>query len=80
MMEDGRRVWRDMEEFDTLDGVHANWPAEFFATIVRAYLANTGNRGACVGDVMSRILSARGLLEFAEPLMKNKASGVHNTY
>jgi len=34
VMEDGRRVWRDMEEFDTSgDGVHANWPDRFFAKI-----------------------------------------------
>jgi aminoglycoside 3-N-acetyltransferase len=80
VMEDGRRVWRDMEEFDTSDGVHANWPEDFFAAIVDAYLAETGNRGGCVGEAMSHILDARGLLEFAAPLMKKRASGFHNTY
>jgi aminoglycoside 3-N-acetyltransferase len=78
--EDGRRVWREMEEFDTADGVHANWPENFFATIVDSYLTETGNRGWCVGDAMSQILSARGLLEFAAPLMKKRASGTNNTY
>jgi aminoglycoside 3-N-acetyltransferase len=74
MMEDDRRVWRNMEEFDTSDGVHVNWPDDLFATIVDTYLTKTGNRGGCVGDAMSHILSARSLLEFAEPLMKKMAS------
>jgi aminoglycoside 3-N-acetyltransferase len=71
VQEDGRRVWRDMEEFDTSgDGVHANWPDLFFAKIVDAYLAATGNQGGRVGDAMSHILRARGLLDFASPLME----------
>ena len=32
VMENGCRVWRAMEEFDTSDdGAHANWPDRFFA-------------------------------------------------
>jgi aminoglycoside 3-N-acetyltransferase len=71
VQEDGRRVWRDMEEFDTSgDGVHANWPGRFFAKIMDAYLAETGNQGGRVGDAMSYILRARGLLDFALPVME----------
>jgi len=68
--EDGRRVWRAMEEFDTADGAHANWPDGFFARIVDSFLAHTANQGGRVGDARSYILSARGLLEFASPVMK----------
>lgn len=71
LQEDGHRVWRDMEEFDTSgDGVHSNWPERFFAKIVDAYLTATGNLGGRVGKAMSYILRARGLLEFASPLME----------
>lgn len=71
VMEDYRRVWRDMEEFDTSgDGVHANWPDRFFAKIVDSLLAKTGNKGARVGEAMSYIFSARELFDFALPLMK----------
>jgi aminoglycoside 3-N-acetyltransferase len=71
VQEVGRRMWRDMEEFDTSgDGVHANWPDRFFAKIVDAYLTTTGNQGGRVGDAMSYVLRARGLLEFASPLME----------
>jgi aminoglycoside 3-N-acetyltransferase len=71
LQEDGHRVWREMEEFDTSgDGVHTNWPDRFFAKIVDAYLIATGNLGGRVGKAMSYILRARGLLDFASPLME----------
>jgi aminoglycoside 3-N-acetyltransferase len=71
VQKDGSRVWRDMEEFDTSgDGVHANWPDRFFAKIVDAYLTATGNQGGRVGNAMFYILRARGLLDFASPLME----------
>ena len=73
--QDSRLVWRDMEEFDTSgEGVHANWPDRFFARIVDTYLSKTGNEGGRVGEAMSYILSARGLLDFALPLMEAVAA------
>ena len=61
VVEDGRRVWREMEEFDTSDaGAHANWPDRFFARIVDTYLAQTGNRGGRVGDAECFLLDAAG--------------------
>jgi aminoglycoside 3-N-acetyltransferase len=75
VMEDGRGVWRDMEELDTSgDGVHANWPERFFAKIVDSYLAKSGNKGGRVGDAMAYILPAGELLDFALPLMKAVAA------
>ena len=72
--EGGRRVWKDMEEFDTSgDGVHPNWPDRFFARLVDAYLAASGNRGGLVGRAPSHLLSARGLLDFARPIMERTA-------
>jgi aminoglycoside 3-N-acetyltransferase len=71
VMEDGRWVWRAMEEFDTSGiGVHPNWPDRFFAKIVDSYLAQSGNNGAMVGNAASYILSARELFSFALPIMK----------
>ena len=73
--EDGKRVWRDMEEFDTADaGAHANWPPRFFARLVDAYLANTDNRGGVVGNARSVLLDSRGLLEFSLKVMKGVAA------
>lgn len=69
--EDGKRVWREMEEFDTADaGAHANWPSRFFARLTDTYLAKTSNQGGLVGNAKSVLLDARRLLDFALPVMK----------
>jgi len=73
--ENGVRVWRDMEEYDTsAAGAHANWPDRFFARIVDSYLAASGNRGGRVGDAPSFLFAARGLLALATPLMERVAA------
>lgn len=72
--ENGNRVWRDMEEFDTAERAHANWPDRFFARLVDSYLAQTKNDGGRVGNARSFLLDARGLLEFALPTMKAVAA------
>ena len=73
--ENGARVWRDMEEFDTSgDGVHANWPDRFFARITDSYLPASSNRGGKVGDAQSYLFGARGLLDFALPVMTRVAA------
>jgi len=75
VLENGQRVWRAMEEFDTSgDGAHANWPDRFFARIVDGLLAKTGNKGGRVGDATTYILSARELFDFALPIMKAVAA------
>jgi aminoglycoside 3-N-acetyltransferase len=66
----GRRAWRDMEEFDTADaGAHPNWPPRFFARLVDTHLAQTQNAGGRVGAADCHILQARALLDFALPMM-----------
>lgn len=65
VMENGCRLWRAMEEFDTSgDGVHANWPDRFFAKIIDSFLTRTRNNGVRVGNAMTYVLSARKLLDF----------------
>jgi aminoglycoside 3-N-acetyltransferase len=72
--EGGRRVWRDMEEFDTSDqGAHPSWPTRFFAEIVDGYLAATGNSGSRVGNAESYLMDARGLLAYALDAMRAMA-------
>lgn len=72
--EDGVRVWRDMEEFDTSRGAHANWPDRFFARIVDSYLEASGNDGGLVGDARCHVFPARELLAFALPAMERVAA------
>jgi aminoglycoside 3-N-acetyltransferase len=71
VVENGRRVWREMEEFDTSDkGAHPNWPDRFFARLVDTYLARMNCRGGLVGDAQCFLLDSRGLLEFASSVMQ----------
>jgi aminoglycoside 3-N-acetyltransferase len=73
--ENGIRVWRDMEEFNTAgDGMHANWPDRFFARLVDGYLAAANNAGGRVGDAWCQLLPARGLLDFALSAMQQVAA------
>jgi aminoglycoside 3-N-acetyltransferase len=71
----GVRVWRDMEEFDTADaGAHPHWPARFFARIADTYLDRTMNRGGHVGSAESFLFDARGLLALALTVMTEVAA------
>jgi aminoglycoside 3-N-acetyltransferase len=75
--EGGTRVWRDMEEFDTSDGAHPNWPARFFGRLVDTHLAETGNHGGRVGDAHCFLIDAHELLAFALPVMQAVAADPH---
>jgi aminoglycoside 3-N-acetyltransferase len=75
VLEGGRRVWREMEEFNTADpGVHPNWPERFFGKLIDSYLGRSQNHGGRVGDASAHLLSARGLMDFALPVMQAVAA------
>jgi len=74
ILEEGRRVWREMEEIDTSSvGAHPSWPDRFFAEIVDAHLEATANRGGRIGNAASWLLNARALLGFALERMRATA-------
>ena len=75
VLEEGRRIWREMEEIDTSAGAHPSWSERFFAEIVDAHLADTANRGGNVGNATSYLLNARALLGFALERMRATAGG-----
>ena len=75
VLENGARVWKEMEEFDTSSrGVHANWSERFFAEVVDAFLAATENGGGLVGSARSYLFFARALLDYALPVMAGVAA------
>ncbi|MQA29609.1 MAG: hypothetical protein GEU82_07200 [Luteitalea sp.] len=75
VVENGRRVWREMEEFETSDqGAHPNWPDRFFARLLDTYLAQTDNRGGRVGAAQCFLLDCRGLLGLALSVMTDVAA------
>jgi aminoglycoside 3-N-acetyltransferase len=69
-VESGQRVWRPQAEFDSANGVHANWPDRFFAKVTDTFLAQTGNVGGRVGDASTFLFRARELLTFALAVMQ----------
>jgi aminoglycoside 3-N-acetyltransferase len=73
--DNGTRVWRESEEFDSSGaGAHPNWPEGFFARLVDTYLRETHNSGGLVGDARSYVLDCSGLLEFSLTVMKAMAT------
>lgn len=74
VLEDGARVLRACEEFDTSEGAHPHWPDRFFARIVDAHLARTENAGGLVGGARSYLIGARPLLAFAIEVMTSVAA------
>ena len=72
--ESGQRAWRSQEEVDSANGAHANWPDRFFARITGTYLTNQCISPRNVGDASSYLFPARGLFDFARPLMQAVAA------
>jgi aminoglycoside 3-N-acetyltransferase len=66
VLENGERVWKEMEEVDTSGaGAHPRWPERFFAQLVNAHLSKTRNRGRRVGHAHCFLTDVAGLLELA---------------
>lgn len=70
VLENGERVWKDMEEFDTSRGVHPLLPDNLFSLLTDGFLSETANTGGRVGNAQSWLVSARALLDYARPRME----------
>jgi aminoglycoside 3-N-acetyltransferase len=73
VVENGLRVWREMVEYDTSQGVHAHWPNDIFSRLIRGFLLETANEGGQVGDAQSYLMSSVGLQRYAQPIMERVA-------
>lgn len=69
VLQDGRRAWRWMEEFDTAEPCHPAWPPDVFRRIVDAHLEARGQADQPLGDASCALLDSRALLAFALPAM-----------
>lgn len=81
VLQDGKRVWRSCEEYDTSErGGHAAWPERFFAIIVDDFIAGHAGSALCaqgnVGDAECFLLDAAGLVDHAIPMMIARANGM----
>lgn len=74
-LREGARVWQEVEEFDSANGVR-DWPDRFFAGIVEAFIAAGHARSGRVGGATSHLFAARALVEFAAPRMVAAAAAI----
>jgi aminoglycoside 3-N-acetyltransferase len=73
-LENGQRVWKEVQEVDTSGaGAHPNWPERFFAQIINKHLAMTQNRGGRVGHAHCFLIDAKALLALALDEMRTVA-------
>ncbi len=73
LLEDGRRNWVDVVEYDSSRGIR-DWSDGFFAHIVDRFIESSGACGAGkIGGASSFLLPARELVDFALPIMQATA-------
>jgi aminoglycoside 3-N-acetyltransferase len=64
-LEDGKVVWRQLEEFDTSDPVIEGLPDDYFATIVEEFLATGEGRRGPIGSAPSVLVEAKAIVALA---------------
>ncbi|MDH7486778.1 MAG: AAC(3) family N-acetyltransferase [Anaerolineae bacterium] len=70
VLQDGQRVWVDVEEYDTGRGV-VDWEGgDYFPAIVRDFLAAGNGRSGMVGAAQSYLFDAAALHNFAVQWME----------
>jgi aminoglycoside 3-N-acetyltransferase len=68
-------IWRMVQEFDTSNPVVAGLPDDYFADIVRAFLATGAGAEGVVGAAPSLIVDAAAICAFAVEWLERTAGG-----
>jgi aminoglycoside 3-N-acetyltransferase len=71
VLQEGQRVWVDIEEFDTCHGIRGD-ADEYFETIVREYLASGRGAGGKVGGAQAYLFDSNDLVGFAMHWLENE--------
>ena len=71
ILQGGKKVWFDVEEFDTCGNVLPN-ATEYFEAIPRAYLASGRGRSGKVGEAQSHLFDAAEFVNFAVQWIEKK--------
>ena len=69
IIRDGKRVWVEIEEFDTTRGI-VDWPEDYFETIAKEYLASGKGRSGKVGGAQSYLFDGAELTAFGVKWME----------
>ncbi|MHB8103995.1 MAG: aminoglycoside 3-N-acetyltransferase [Dehalococcoidales bacterium] len=76
VMQNGKRVWVELEEFDTSRGI-IDWPGEdYFDAIGREYLSSGKGSSGKVGGAQSYLFDANDLVKFAIRWMERNFNGI----
>ncbi len=74
LMIDGEKQWVEVEEFNSSTGI-CDWPDEYFAIILRKYIAESRIiSSGKVGKATCYLFSASDLVDFAVPIMVKDAA------
>jgi len=71
ILQDGKRVWVDVEEFDTCGDVLPD-VAEYFEAIPREFLASGKGRSGKIGEAQSYLFDAAEFVDFAVQWLEKK--------
>ncbi len=69
VVQNGQRVWVEVEEFDTGKGI-VDWEGDYFSVIVEEYLAEGKGRSGKIGVAQSYLFDATDLHEYAMKWME----------
>lgn len=67
LLKEGSRIWVDLEEYDTSEGVR-KWPEGFFAEILIRYFKSKEITSSKVGNADSYLVEAKSLVDFSVPI------------
>lgn len=67
LLKDGSRIWVNVEEYDTSDGIR-KWPQRFFEEILIKYFKSKEITSSKVGNADSYLLDAKSLVDFSIPI------------
>jgi len=71
VLRDGRRVWVEIEEFDTCGGILPS-AEEYFQILPREYLSSGKGHSGKVGDTQSYLFDAADFVQFAIQWLENR--------
>lgn len=68
LLQEGRKQWHEVEEYDTSIGIK-NWQDRYFASLVGQFLKQQDIRPMKVGEADSYLIEAKALVDFAVAAM-----------
>jgi aminoglycoside 3-N-acetyltransferase len=73
LLKNEERIWCDVEEFDTSDGIR-KWPERYFANIIERYLQQNSIRAFKIGNATSYLIDVKSLVDFAKDIFAKEAN------